>query len=114
MESTYNDDNAGARDAIRGARGAATHDLKALLSDVQDLLERVTQVADPEVARLRERIGDRVSAARQAVTQRARQVGEQAGQALRTGDDYVRDRPWQAIGVAAVAGLLAGVLFSRR
>jgi ElaB/YqjD/DUF883 family membrane-anchored ribosome-binding protein len=29
-------------------------------------------------------------------------------------DDYVREHPWGAVGIAAVAGLLLGVMISRR
>jgi ElaB/YqjD/DUF883 family membrane-anchored ribosome-binding protein len=29
-------------------------------------------------------------------------------------DDYVRDNPWQAIGVAAAIGFLVGLVVSRR
>jgi ElaB/YqjD/DUF883 family membrane-anchored ribosome-binding protein len=29
-------------------------------------------------------------------------------------DEYVRDNPWQAIGAAAAAGFLVGVLIGRR
>jgi ElaB/YqjD/DUF883 family membrane-anchored ribosome-binding protein len=33
---------------------------------------------------------------------------------MAAGDEYVRDRPWQAVGVAAAAGLLVGLLVGRR
>ena len=34
--------------------------------------------------------------------------------AARNADDYVRDRPWQAIGVVALVALALGYLVSRR
>jgi ElaB/YqjD/DUF883 family membrane-anchored ribosome-binding protein len=34
--------------------------------------------------------------------------------AARVTDDYVHDNPWQAIGVAAAVGFLAGLLIARR
>jgi ElaB protein len=34
--------------------------------------------------------------------------------AARNADDYVRDRPWQAIGVVALLALAVGYLVSRR
>ncbi|MGO9935962.1 MAG: YqjD family protein [Steroidobacteraceae bacterium] len=30
------------------------------------------------------------------------------------GDNHVRGQPWQAVGIAAAAGLLVGFLFARR
>ena len=34
--------------------------------------------------------------------------------AAKATDDYVRDNPWQAVGIAAMAGLVLGILISRR
>jgi ElaB/YqjD/DUF883 family membrane-anchored ribosome-binding protein len=41
------------------------------------------------------------------------QVGETAA-AARATDDYVRENPWQAVGVAVLAGIALGLLISRR
>ena len=47
------------------------------------------------------------------------QAGEQevltrAKEAARDADGYVREHPWQAVGIAAGVGLLLGILISRR
>ena len=42
------------------------------------------------------------------------QVLERIGDAAKTTDSYVREHPWGAVGIAAAAGLLVGVLISRR
>ena len=39
---------------------------------------------------------------------------EQAKKAAKVTDEYVQDNPWRAVGIAAVAGLVLGVLISRR
>jgi ElaB/YqjD/DUF883 family membrane-anchored ribosome-binding protein len=41
-------------------------------------------------------------------------ASESARAAARVTDDYVRDNPWQAIGIAAAVGFLAGLALSRR
>ena len=41
----------------------------------------------------------------------AAEMGEEAVKATET---YVRDNPWQAIGIAAGVGLVLGLLISRR
>ena len=43
-----------------------------------------------------------------------RVLTEKTKQAARVTDDYVRDNPWQAVGIAAMAGLVLGILISRR
>jgi ElaB/YqjD/DUF883 family membrane-anchored ribosome-binding protein len=39
---------------------------------------------------------------------------ECAKDAAKNADKYVRDNPWQAVGVAAAVGLVAGLLIRRR
>ena len=41
-------------------------------------------------------------------------VREQAKDAATAADDLVHENPWAAVGVAAVAGIVIGVLISRR
>ena len=38
----------------------------------------------------------------------------QVKEVAKSADEYVREHPWGAVGIAAVAGLLLGVLISRR
>jgi len=39
---------------------------------------------------------------------------EHGRRAARATDDYVHDKPWQAIAAAGIGGLLLGVLIARR
>jgi ElaB/YqjD/DUF883 family membrane-anchored ribosome-binding protein len=39
---------------------------------------------------------------------------EKARTAARTTDDYVRDNPWRAVGIAAGVGFLLGLIGRRR
>jgi ElaB/YqjD/DUF883 family membrane-anchored ribosome-binding protein len=104
----------GLADLARRSRKASPQEVTGLLTDVQELLERLTHIADPEISRLRSRIEEGVSSAKLALVGRTEQIQRQAREALTTGDRYVRDRPWQSIGVAAAVGLVAGFLVARR
>lgn len=95
----------------RGARlrEHANDELRAFLGDVEELVKRVGNITDDDVARVRGRVASALEDAQRlaaestdSLRQRAREV---AGQA----NDYVRDRPWTAIGLAAAVGLLVGV-----
>jgi ElaB/YqjD/DUF883 family membrane-anchored ribosome-binding protein len=63
-------------------------------------------------------VGNRVSAkmqnARQSLTQAQTAVTDGARQAAEFTDEYVRMNPWKSLGIAAAAGLLIGILMSRR
>ena len=103
-----------ARDAGRQARTAANQEVRRLIADVEDLIRRVGDAADPELARLRAKVEATVETTKSAISEGAEQVQRQAREALQAGDRYVRDQPWEAIGVAALAGLAIGFLVGRR
>lgn len=101
-----------AREAAR--RAAGNPEVEKLIADVEALIDRLGESADPGVAHLCSRVADAVSNVRRALNERAAQVQRQARDALAAGDSYVHEQPWEAIGVAAVAGLVIGLLVLRR
>jgi ElaB/YqjD/DUF883 family membrane-anchored ribosome-binding protein len=44
----------------------------------------------------------------------AAQVRSQAIQVTKTTDTFVRDNPWQVVGIAALIGLAIGIVAARR
>ena len=103
-----------ARDAARQARVAANQEVHKLIADVEDLVRRVGDAADPELARLRAKVESTVATTKRAISDGTEQVQRQAKEAVEAGDRYVRDLPWDAIGIAAVVGLAIGFLVGRR
>ena len=99
---------------LNGKGAARAQDTASLLTDIQELLERVKHVADPEVSRLRARVEEGMASARHTLVAGSEELQRQARDAIRSGDRYVRDRPWQSIGVAALAGVFLGFLVGRR
>jgi ElaB/YqjD/DUF883 family membrane-anchored ribosome-binding protein len=103
-----------AREAAHQAGAAASGEVQNLIADVEDLLNRVGDAADPEVRRLRSKVVAAVAATRQSIADGTEQVQRQAKQALEASDRYVHNQPWEAIGIAALAGIAVGFLVSRR
>ena len=103
-----------AADAVRRTRAAGNQEVNNLIADVEDLVSRVGEAADPEIARVRAKVQSALVTAKQAIADGADQVQRQAKDAVAAGDRYVREQPWQAIGIAALAGLAVGFLVSRR
>ena len=95
-------------------RSAGGQEVNNLVADVQDLLGRVAHLADPEIARLRLKVEGAIVTAKKAIGEGADQVQRQAKVAIKASDRYVREKPWQAISIAALAGLAIGFLVSRR
>ena len=92
----------------------STSEVGNLIADVQDLLSRLAHVADPEIARVRANVEGALATAKRALADGTDRVQRQAKNAISVGDLYVRDNPWQAVSIAAAAGLVVGVLVARR
>ena len=67
-----------------------------------------------ELARAKAALSTRISAARVSAARIGNVVSERVQAGARATDEYVHKQPWQAVGIAAGAGLLIGFLFGRR
>jgi ElaB/YqjD/DUF883 family membrane-anchored ribosome-binding protein len=103
-----------AREASRQARAAVSQEVHKLITAVENLMQRVGDAADPELRRLSAEVQSAIAATRRALADRAGRVQRQAKEALEASDRYVREQPWQTVGIAAVTGLFIGFLISRR
>lgn len=103
-----------AREASRQARAAVGEEVHKLIADVENLIRRIGDAADPELRRARVEVQNAIAATRKALAERAEQLQRQARQAFEASDSYVHEQPWQAVGLAAVVGLFVGVLIGRR
>ena len=84
-------------------------ELRAFIADVEELLTKVAHVSDADIARVRNKVSSALGDARRVASETADGVRDRARVAIDATDDYVRDRPWTAIGIAAALGLLIGV-----
>lgn len=89
-------------------------DLKVVVADVEELLRATASQAGEKVAAARERIQASLATAKVKLVEAERIALEQAKKAAKATDEYVHENPWQAVGIAALAGLVLGVLISRR
>ena len=87
-------------------------DLKVVVSDTEELLRSTAGAAGEKAGELRERIAIRLRDAKERLAEAA--LAPRTKPPARPTDDFVHERPWQAIGVAAALGLALGVLIGRR
>jgi ElaB/YqjD/DUF883 family membrane-anchored ribosome-binding protein len=95
-------------------KGVATEEIKNLIADVEDLVARLAHLTDADVAGMRAKVMATVDAAKETLAGSAETLRRQAQRAVRGADGYVRESPWSAAGVAALAGALVGYLVTRR
>jgi len=89
-------------------------DLKVVVADAEELLRATASQAGEKVSAARERIQASLATAKVKLGEAERALLEKTKQAARATDDYVHENPWQAVGIAAMAGLVLGILISRR
>ena len=89
-------------------------DLKIVVADAEELLRATASQAGEKVGVARERIQVSLANARVKLVEAERALAERTRQAAKVADEYVHENPWQAVGIAAAAGLVLGVLISRR
>jgi ElaB/YqjD/DUF883 family membrane-anchored ribosome-binding protein len=89
-------------------------DLRQVVVDVEDLLKATAGQAGERLGEARHRAEQTLSAARERLSALAEDAAQRARAAAREADDYVRDHPWQSVGIAAGVGFLVGLLVSRR
>jgi len=92
----------------------AGEEIKNLIADVEDLVARLADLNDADIASLRNKVMSTVGIAKETLAGGADTVKRSAQRALSSADDYVRESPWAAIGLAAVVGAVAGILVARR
>jgi ElaB/YqjD/DUF883 family membrane-anchored ribosome-binding protein len=89
-------------------------DLTAVIRDAESLLRATAAQTGDKVEEIRARAQESVRAAKERLATIEDQALEHARALAGDADDYVRDNPWQAVGIAAGIGLVLGLLMSRR
>lgn len=98
----------------RAAPGALRREMDAVISDSEELLQRVGHLGDADIVRVRDKVSASIERARQAAGASLRSVKERGQRVATTADEYVHERPWTAVVVAAAFGLAFGALLRRR
>src|ERR1700721_1089217 len=96
-------------DTARGAGDHANGQVRNFLDNVEDLTRALRDVDTPDIAKVRAKVKIALAAAKSAVADTASQLRDQAQQVGRQTDTFVRDNPWQVIGIAALVGLAVGI-----
>ncbi len=101
-------------DTAKGVNDFANGQVKSFLDNVEDLTKALKDVDSPDIAKVRAKVKIALAAAKSAVADTATQLRGQAQQVGKQTDTFVRDNPWQVIGIAALVGLAVGIFASRR
>jgi len=96
------------------SRDALVKDFSDVLAEAETLLKQAAKESGEKATDLRTQVEAKLRAAKLRLMDLQDDAIDTARAAARVTDDYVRDNPWQAIGVAAGIGFLVGLVISRR
>jgi ElaB/YqjD/DUF883 family membrane-anchored ribosome-binding protein len=100
--------------AVDAALSGITKEFQNFVADMEDLIKASTSLTGDDLARAKANLSARVAAARAFVEEMPGAISDRARNSVKVADDYVREQPWQAMGITAAAGLLVGFLLGRR
>lgn len=85
-------------------------ELADLKQDLDSLMSKATALADRELRNVWGQLNGQLGNAQGSARDMAGQAGEQLNRGVEVTTDYVRERPMQALAIAAGLGLLIGAL----
>jgi|SRR5690625_560541 len=102
------------KETNRGVEEEFIKDVKKNLDEAEKLLKEAADSTGEKAAKIREKAMTHLRDSRERLLDTQETLARRGREAMRATDDYVHDKPWQAIGLAGVLGLLLGVLLTRR
>jgi len=96
------------------SRDALVKDFTEVLTEADSLLKQATKESGEKANDLRAQVETKLRTAKAKLQDMQDDAMDRAKATARATDEYVRDNPWQALGVAAALGVLIGLLIGRR
>ena len=89
-------------------------DFQTFVGDVEQVLKSASQLPGDGMSAARVKLEEKVSQAKARLGDASTAIAGSAGRARDTGEAYLRERPWTAIGIAVAVGAIAGAILTRR
>ena len=101
-------------DELNRAGNRMAGDINTVIADGEELLEAAADVSGEGFAAARGKFEEKFANARAKLADTSRAAIAKTRETAAATDAYVHHSPWTAIGVAAAAGVLVGILAARR
>jgi len=100
--------------AADAAASGITRAFRDFVADMEAFIKAGTSLTGEDLARANANLHTRVAAARAFVEEMPAGLSDRARNTVKAAGGYVREQPWQSIGVTAAVGLAIGFLLGRR
>lgn len=99
---------------VSAARAQLLDDFDKVVRDTESLLRSLASVSGEKAVALRDSVEANLNTAKARLRELQGVASQKANLAAREADAYVHDNPWTAIGLAAAAGVIVGLILSNR
>ena len=93
---------------------AIQHEFYNLLADIETLMKESETLTAKQFSDARAKLENKVASAKESMLEVGEDLGRHARKTATNANHRLHEEPWTAVGVAVVAGLLAGFLFARK
>jgi ElaB/YqjD/DUF883 family membrane-anchored ribosome-binding protein len=99
---------------LSAAKAQLVEDFSKVVADTEVLLASLGSVGGEKAAAMRDSLKANLETTRVRLRELRAGAVEQASGAAKEADAYVHEHPWTAIGLAAAAGVIVGLMIGRR
>jgi ElaB/YqjD/DUF883 family membrane-anchored ribosome-binding protein len=99
---------------MNGQKDKLVADIKTVVSDAETLLKQARSTGAEGYSAVRAELEDKLADTVIRLQEVQEEMKFRARYAARAADAYVHENPWKSIGVVAAAGIVVGLLLSRR
>ena len=92
---------------------SVVEEMSSVVSDAQEMLKRANSETGERARELRSQVEGKLLRAKLRLQELHGQALDRGRAAARVTDDYVHENAWQALGAAALIGLLIGMVLGR-
>jgi ElaB/YqjD/DUF883 family membrane-anchored ribosome-binding protein len=100
--------------ALGRSKDELVQEFRNLISEGETLLKSTTSLSGEALAQAREKFRDKLADAKTRIDALSTAAQEGGRRAVVATEDYVRENPWPAVGIAAGVGFVIGALTLRR
>lgn len=95
-------------------KNALMKEVRSVLNDVEELYKSGVDNGTEEAKALKAKLQDKLSSAKSKLSDFEDQATRKVKDTAKQADELIQDKPYYAMGFAALAGLVVGVLLNRR
>ena len=95
-------------------KDALMTEVRSVLGDVEELYKHGVESGSEEAKALKSKLQDKLEQAKSRLSDFECHASEKIKSQVKHADELVQDKPYYAMGLAALAGLVVGALLNRR